>query len=330
MGAPRWRTGVTVGKFNPPHLGHAHLLRTGASKVDHLHVLLGDRPDQTLPAADRARWLADAAPDNVTIHVTPDDLPEANEPWAERALQVLPDPPDVAFTSEGWGPGWAAAMRTVHVAVDPGRVAVPVRAIDLRRDLRAGFTHLVPAARAALASRVVVVGAESTGKSTLAQALARTLRTVWVPEHGRWYWEGRRHLIDPSWDAEEFRRIAAAQQQLVADLSRMAASALVVADTDALMTAVWHHRYLGRDDAALDRMVAIDLPHHYLLCAPDFEWVQDGTRESREKRLAMHEDTLRRVKETGVDHTVLTGPHLDRMVHALAVVDGLTARTVLV
>jgi nicotinamide riboside kinase len=76
-------------------------------------------------------------------------------------------------------------------------------------DHGASFHWLVPAARAELARRVVLVGAESTGKSTLARALAEAFETVRVPEHGRWYWEGRRYLEDQTWTNEEFRRIAA-------------------------------------------------------------------------------------------------------------------------
>lgn len=315
----RWRVGVAVGKFNPPHLGHAHLLTVGAARVDHLHVLLCDRPDQTLPAADRAAWLADALPDNVTVHVTPDDLPEANEPWATRALEVLPEPPDVAFTSEPWGPGWAQLMGADHVAVDNDRSTVPASGTALREDLTGNFHLLVPAARAALTRRVVCVGAESTGKTTLARGLAERLGTVWVPEHGRWYWEGRRYLADQSWDTSEFLRIARAQQALADDLARKAVGGMVVGDTDALVTAVWHRRYLGHDDDILDRLVETIRPDHYLVCAPDFAWVQDGTRESVAEREAMHADTLDRVQRSGVPFTVLTGGAAERLATAAAV-----------
>lgn len=50
------RIGVTVGKVNPPHLGHLDLIETGAAQVDRLYVLLGDRPDQTIPAHHRSEW----------------------------------------------------------------------------------------------------------------------------------------------------------------------------------------------------------------------------------------------------------------------------------
>jgi HTH-type transcriptional regulator, transcriptional repressor of NAD biosynthesis genes len=79
------RVGVTVGKFNPPHLGHLHLVRTGASQVDTLYVLLCARPDQSIPAETRAEWLSDAAPENVIVLVTPDDLPWTSFPKDRRS-----------------------------------------------------------------------------------------------------------------------------------------------------------------------------------------------------------------------------------------------------
>ena len=316
--------GVVVGKFNPPHLGHLFLIEQGAAQVDTLFVLLCDRPDQSISIDKRTAWLEDAAPSNVQIVVTPDDLPAANEPWAQRALDVLPSPPDVAFTSEEWGPGWAELMGASHVLVDLERASFPVSGTQLRANLRERFEWLVPAARADLARRVVLAGAESTGKSTLAEALADELGTVWVPEHGRWYWEGRRYLADQSWATDEFHRIAVAQHQLENDLARRACNGVVISDTDALVTAVWHERYLGNADPELDAIAAAKTPDLYLVCAPDFEWVQDGTRESKSHRNAMHESVLTRAEASGADVVVLTGSHDDRLAAALGHIDVLT------
>jgi len=308
---------VVVGKFNPPHLGHLHLITTAAAQVDRVVVLLCDRADQTISAETRRRWLLDACPANVEVIITPDDLPAANEPWAARAIDVLGRQPHVAFTSEPWGPGWAAAMGAQHVMVDLERTAQPTSGTALRADLGANFEWLVPAARAELARRVVLVGAESTGKSTLAAALAESLGTVWVPEYGRFYWEGRRHVAVQDWTADEFVRLAVGQHRLADDLARKAVAGVVVLDTDALTTAVWAERYLGRASNAVERISEANRPDHYLVCAPDFEWVQDGTRESREHRRSMHEATLERVKAAGVAWTLLSGPPDERLARAL-------------
>ncbi len=268
---------MTVGKFNPPHLGHLHLIETGAALVENLYVLLCERSDQTLTGEQRLGWLRDSVPANVTVIVTPDDLPLANEPWAERALAVLPARPDVAFTSEPWGEEWALLMGARHHAVDMGRTTFPISGTALRADLGAHFAWLVPAARAELARRIVLVGAESTGKSTMAETLAAELGSVWVPEHGRWYWEGRRHRADQSWQTDEFRRIASAQHRLEDDLARQSPDGLVIADTDALVTAVWHERYIGAADPWLDALAAGHVPDLYLICGDEFVWVQDGS-----------------------------------------------------
>lgn len=321
---PVWTVGVVVGKFNPPHLGHLHLIQQASARVERLYIILCDRQDQTLSSEQRRAWLLDAAPANVQVLVTPDDLPPANEPWARRALDVLPEAPDVGFTSEDWGPGWAECMGAEHVLVDLHRTAFPISASALRSDLGGGFTWLVAAARQALARRVVLVGAESTGKTAMADALARRLGTVWVPEHGRWYWEGRRYVADQSWTTDELRRIAASQVRLEEDLARRATQGIVVVDTDALVTAVWHERYLGSRDPILERMASERVPELYLICSPDFPWVQDGTRESEEHRSSMHESTIARIRASGARIGYLTGSHEDRLSAAMDYVMPLT------
>lgn len=317
-----------MGKFNPPHLGHLHLIEQGAAQVGWLYVLLCDRPDQSIAVELRRRWLEDAVPHNVTVIVTPDDLPAANEPWAKRALEVLPEQPDVAFTSEKWGPGWAELMGARHDMVDLDRGSFPISGTKLRADLGGQFSWLLPAARAELARRVAVVGAESTGKSTLAEATAQALGTVWVPEHGRWYWEGRRYSAAQAWSTDELRRIARAQRQLEDDLARKASGGVVIADTDTLVTAVWHERYLGAADPQLDELAAGCTPDLYLVCAPDFDWVQDGTRESEDHRESMHQSVLRRAEGSGADVAVLTGSPETRLRNALDLIEPLTKRPV--
>lgn len=316
--------GVAVGKFNPPHLGHLHLLQQASEQVDQLYVLLCDHPAQTLLAEQRRRWLVDAAPANVSVLVTPDDLPTENAPWAERALALLPRAPNLAFTSEAWGPGWADLMGARHVMVDQKRSTRPISARQIRAEPAPHFHWLVPAARAALCKRVVLVGAESTGKSTMAEALAREFGTAWVPEHGRWYWEGRRHLEDQTWSSDELRRIAAAQRRLEDDLARRAVNGILFVDTDALMTAVWHERYLARPDPELDQLATEQVPTLYLVCSPDFEWVQDGTRESKTYRAKMHESVVARAEASGAKVAYLTGSHEQRLAEALTLVRPLT------
>ena len=97
--------------------------------------------------------------------------------------------------------------------------------------------------------RVVLVGAESTGKTTLAQDLAADLGARWVPEYGRDYTyeklarEGGR-MEDLVWTTADFVAIARAQNALEA--READSGAVLVCDTDTLATSIWHERYWGR------------------------------------------------------------------------------------
>jgi len=314
--------GVTIGKFLPFHLGHRYLIARARSEVRHLVVIVAEHAAQTLSGAQRACWILEEHPD-VEVIVTPDDLPEQPEPWAMRTLALLGGRrPDLAFTSEHYGGAWAEAMRCAHRCIDIDRSAVPVRGVDIRRDLVSRWALLAPATKAGLCRRVVLAGAESTGKTTLAAALAARLATVWVPECGRTYWEGRRYQRDPSWELEEFLRIGEQQAGLEDALARQARCVLF-ADTDAMVTAVWAERYLGVIPDALIAMAASREPALTLVCAPDLRWVQDGTRESRDQRWRMHQRTIELCERLGRTWACIEGQGDQRLEQALAAVEPL-------
>ncbi|MCA8922772.1 MAG: AAA family ATPase [Planctomycetes bacterium] len=314
------RLGVTVGKFYPLHLGHAHLLREASRQVDRLVVVVGFRPGQELPGELRAGWIRELFPEAEVV-LTPEDLPEAPEPWAARTLELLGGRrPDLAFTSEAYGEAWAAALGARHVGVDPPRATFPISGTALRADLAAHWPLLSGPAKAHFARRVVVLGVESSGTTTLARALAQALETPWVPEYGRAYWEGRASGPDPErWTPDEFLHIARAQASLEDALARRANRALVC-DTDPLATAVWARRYLGRPHAPVARFAARRAPALYLLTAPDFGFVQDGTRESEAFRAAMHAWFVEALEASGVPWRLVEGPPEERLEAARAAV----------
>ena len=138
---------------------------------------------------------------------------------------------------------------------------------------------LTPPVKAHFAVRVCVIGVESSGTTTLATSLAEHYQTVWVPEFGRYYWEAKRYSRDEArWTTDEFVSIARGQAHWEDTIARLARR-LVVCDTDPLATHVWHRRYLGSYSQAVE--VVADSRHYdlYLLTEPDFDFVQDGTRE---------------------------------------------------
>jgi HTH-type transcriptional regulator, transcriptional repressor of NAD biosynthesis genes len=314
--------GVTIGKFYPFHVGHHHLITEAKSRVDHMAVLSCARDDQEIPGAIRAGWIREMHPD-VTVYEVVDDLPEAPEPWARRTVEVLGRAPDLVFTSEGYGAEYAALMGARHVAVDQSRSRFPISGRDLRADLAAHWGMLTPPAKAYLARRVAVVGAESSGTTTLAQALAVRYQTVWVPEYGRWYWEGRQHTPEAAvWSTDEFVRIATRQGGIEDDLARLA-NRLVVCDTDALATHVWHRRFVGHYSEAVDAIVDGRRYDLYIVTLPDFPFVQDGTREGEHIRDEMHSWFVEVLTAKGRPHIVVGGSRGERLDMAASAIDPL-------
>jgi len=307
-----YKTGVTVGKFSPPHLGHAHLISTAAAQVATLYILLCHKTGQIDPKL-RVAWLKEATPANCRYLITPDDLPDTPEPWAKRAQELIAAPIDAAFTSEEYGETWAQLMGAQAICIDLHRSTVPISATAIRENLVEHFTYLVPAARAALTKRFVLAGAESSGKTTLSKALAKTLNTVWIPEYGRLYCEGRG--LERDWSAYEFEHIAAMQSQMINAMARQSDKGVLIADTDSLVTRVWQQRYVP-DSELIELTTSAD---HYFVCEP-VEWEQDGTRESQAFRQTMLADTITLINSTNTPYTLLSGPHEERLATAMNII----------
>ena len=136
--------------------------------------------------------------------------------------------------------------------------------------------------------RVRILGAESTGKTTLARDLAARYHTAWVPEFGRAYTEaGKGGFSEGLWVSEEFVIIANAQNRMEDEAAKKEAvqkAGVLICDTDALATAVWHERYMGfwsKEVASLSEGRAYALT---LLSSMDVPFVQDGFRDGERLR----------------------------------------------
>ncbi len=171
--------------------------------------------------------------------------------------------------------------------------------------------------------RVLVLGAESTGKTTIASALAETFGTLWNPEYGRPYTEIGRPP-DAPWTSWEFTHIAR-MHCWYEDFLATSANRVLFCDTDAYTTAVFHHTYLGLPATGFDELVAraYDLT---LVCGLDVPWVHDGFREFEEQRRWMHERYLDRARTSGRPWRLLEGPPATRLESAREAVEALLGR----
>lgn len=158
-------------------------------------------------------------------------------------------------------------------------------------------------------NRVVILGAESSGKSILAEALAEHYQTVWVPECLREFVE--QHQRVPR--QEEQILIARTQVQREAELLKQAKQWLFC-DTGPIMTAIYSRHYFGEPDAELAQL---ELSHQYDFClvtAPDFPWQPDGLqRESAYVRDRVHEEVLNVLDDRQIPFLLVEGSQQARL-----------------
>ena len=284
------RRGLIVGKFYPPHSGHKHLIDFGRSRVDELSVIVCWKPGEFPDGELRAAWLREIHPGVNVLLI--DDVYDEQDPrvWAENSIRRLGFVPDAVFTSEDYGERFARFLGCEHTPVDKNRETVPISGTMVRSNPLGCWDFLEPPVRAWYAKRLCLVGAESTGKTTLARMLAERYQTVWVPEYGREYSE--RKLAEDGgcdWRSEEFTIIAQSQCERENEAAR-GANKVLICDTDAFATGVWHRRYMGERSPEVEAIASEHRrPDLYLLTDVDTPFVQDGTRDGESIREWMHE-----------------------------------------
>jgi NadR type nicotinamide-nucleotide adenylyltransferase len=320
----RFRHGLVVGKFHPPHRGHKYLIDTARAQCEELTVIVCWRKSQEISGVLRAQWLQRIHPD-VHVKLLDDDRlsDDDSEGWAKNTVEILGFVPDAVFTSEAYGDPYAAFMGTVHVLVDRDRTNVPISATQVRSDPARYASLLEPCVRAYYARRICVLGAESTGTTTLARDLARHYQTVWVPEYGRFYTEGKQFGdANTEWRSEEFVAIARAQAELEDSLAE-AANGLVICDTDSFATGVWHERYMGNRSAAVEAIAARRSYELYILTGDEIPFEQDGIRDGEHIRHDMHRRFIERLTEDGKRYILVNGSREARLAAAVGAIDAL-------
>lgn len=157
--------------------------------------------------------------------------------------------------------------------------------------------------------RVAIVGAESSGKSTLADAMATHYGTLWVPEYLREFVDVQGRVPR---EAEQYG--IAATQRSREDAAIARAKRFLFCDTTPLMTAIYSRFYWGRVDEAL---AELELLHDYaftIVTAPDSPWVPDGLqRESDAVRQSVHEEVVRTLDARCIRFLLATGSLPERV-----------------
>jgi HTH-type transcriptional regulator, transcriptional repressor of NAD biosynthesis genes len=326
------RRGLVFGKFMPLHRGHQLLIDAALADSDDITIAVydsdpsGDYPP--MPMELRLDWLRRLYPNVEQIvpladtwrHHPDRDTPEYGPLYAEELAFLGAF--DRVYTSEPGYDTFAQTLGAQHVVVDAARTLVPISGTMIRE---APFEHrgfMDPIVYASLVQKVALVGTESSGKSTLAKALAETFDTAWVHEFGRELWEAQN--LEGTF-ADHLK--TARRQHEREEAARRQARRYVFCDTNPWTTLQWSLRSYGTADARLFDLVEQTLDEYvWILCEPDFGWIQDGTREMDDgEALRFHEQHVDDLARRGVPFTTVSGPVPDRVESVRAVLEGVSA-----
>lgn len=314
----RFGHGVVIGKFLPPHRGHRFLIETALSRCDRVTVIVCGKPVDPIPPDLRAAWLRELLP-SAEVMLIDDRYDESDSRiWAENTIGWLGRAPDAVFTSEDYGDRYAAHLGCVHVMVDQARLAIPCSGTAVRADPFAMWDFIDPPVRGWFAKRVVIVGAESTGTTTLAADLAAALQTNWVAEYGREYSARKQAAGDAVWHSDEFLEIAREQTRRE-DRAAREADRVLVCDTNAFATVLWHRRYMGTEDPRLTDFARTCRADLYLLTGDEIPFVQDGLRDGEHLRHDMHRWFEEALEKQDVPWRLIRGPRDERVAQALRI-----------
>ncbi|WP_029482197.1 AAA family ATPase [Deinococcus marmoris] len=286
--APAFRHALIVGKFAPFHKGHMLLLERALAESARVSVWVYSRPDfAQMPSPLRRNWIRELFPARLFpgLELLPDaphpplnDEPDAvHRTYVRRVLDGWGVRPDAVYTSEGYGDALAAELGAAHVCVDRARETVPISGTQLRADVHAYRQFLNPAIYAHFVERIVMLGAESTGKSTLTRALAESCGTNYAREYGRDVYEREDGKLSP----EHFLEIALGHRALEDEAARTpGVNRWVFCDTHAATTLMWSYLLTG---TALPELHALadacrTRYAHTFLCSDDLAHEQDGWR----------------------------------------------------
>ncbi len=317
-------TGMLLGKFLPPHLGHVYLAEFAGRYVDRLTVVVCSLVREPIPGELRFRWMRELLPFDNVVHLT-DELPQepSEHPdfwalWRASLTRVLPGRPDYVFASEDYGRKLAEVLGGTFVPVDRARQALPVSGTAVRTDPLRHWDHIPRPVRPYFVRRVCVFGPESTGKSTLARRLADHFGTALVPEYARTLIESQQGRLEPA-DMERIARGQVASEEALARNARR----VLICDTDVLTTRIWSEVLYGACPEWVRQQAEERRYDLYLLLDVDVPWVADVARYLPEGRRAFFDRCRAELEARGRPYLHVRGGWDERFAQAVAAVERL-------
>ncbi|AOT69000.1 multifunctional transcriptional regulator/nicotinamide-nucleotide adenylyltransferase/ribosylnicotinamide kinase NadR [Geosporobacter ferrireducens] len=325
--------GFIGGKFLPLHMGHVYAIVKAACMCDELYVVLSyskardaalckDLKVKEMSREIRHRWLTQLTRDMENVRVIKvEDTYDSDETynWEEGAWQIkkaIGKPINYIFSSENsYGEIFTRLYpEAKHVVIDSARHRYPISATKIRAEGVYKHWEMLPDfVRSYFIKKVVIVGTESCGKSTLTQYLAKLYNTTYVEEYGRTICEelgGYEDILTK----DIFSQIAYKHKVLEYEAYKKA-NKVVFIDTEAIVTQYYSELCLGESNPVVDSVAEDQDYDLWIYLEPDVQWVNDGLRTYGEEK-TRHENNLKlkeMLKNRKIEFVSVRGTYIERL-----------------
>ncbi len=322
------RQGLVFGKFYPFHKGHQALIDFALEYCDQLIVLVCATASETIPGKTRASWLLHTYSDDASVrvdvlHYDEDKLPNTSvssrtvsRQWAAVFSNRYPSL-DVVFTSEPYGDYLAEFMGISHIPFDPNRNLNLISGTEIRESPLRHWDYLPAAVKPYFLKKVVVLGTESTGKTTLCQRLAAHYKTGYVEEAGRLVVQDSKRT-----SSSDLERIVAAHAAMI-DERVPGAQKLLFIDTDMHITMSYSNFLFNKPLEIPEWVREANRADLYLFLDKDAPYIQDGGRLERKERDELHHSHLGLLDSHNIEYNIINGNWHERFEKAKALIDNL-------
>jgi len=312
------RRGLTLGKYAPFHRGHQLVVDTALAEMGEVVVMIYATDVINVPLKVRAGWIRQLYP---LVHIIeawdgPDGYGDTAEIRHTQEAYILAKLKGLCIThfysSEFYGDHVSRALGAVDRRVDEARSTVPISATMLRADYYAGRAFMDAKVYADLITKVCFMGAPSTGKTSLAHALAKQHKTQCMPEYGAEYW--LKHQSARRITLEQFEEIAP-EHNRQEDALTLCSRNYLFCDTSPITTYLFAKDYHGRAGPVLTQL-AKEAERRYelfFLCDTDIPYADTWDRSGDQKRMCFQQQIIDDLADRKVPYVKISGSLQSRM-----------------
>lgn len=151
--------------------------------------------------------------------------------------------------------------------------------------------------------KVGVLGAESTGKTSLCELLAKHYQTVYVPEYARIYFN---HSDINTCTIKDLEIIASKQIELEKSIIKQA-NGILFFDTSLITIKIWAELEFRQSSSIINELLKQEQFDYYLICNNDLAWEKDAQRQNKFSRDLIFEMNLKEAEKSGIPYNIVSG-----------------------